>query len=106
MKLEAAEAFKAFKAFKAVAENDSGKRIHEMMMDNMWELSMGEVRYFHEVEGIKLNTTTPSIPRRLKWRSRMHHRGTYQRGVYDASRLWPANVSVGGSFEHGDTYLQ
>ena len=59
LKSEAAE---AFKSFKAIAENESGKRIREVLMDNVRELSMGEMSRFCETDGIKLNTTVPYHP--------------------------------------------
>ena len=59
LKSEAAE---AFKSFKAIAENESGKRIREVLTDNARELSMGEMSRFCETEGIKLNTTVPYHP--------------------------------------------
>ena len=56
------EAADAFKSFKAAAENESGKRIREVLTDNTRELSMGEMSRFCEAEGIKLNTTVPYHP--------------------------------------------
>jgi len=56
------EAVEAFKAFKAVAENESGKKMREVMTDNARELSMGEMRNICEREGIKLHTTIPRHP--------------------------------------------
>jgi len=49
----------AFKTFKAVTENKLGKRIHKVVTDNAWELSMGKVHRFCKAEGIKPNTTVP-----------------------------------------------
>ncbi len=37
------EAVKAFKAFRAAAENESGKKIRGVMMDNVRKLSMGKM---------------------------------------------------------------
>ena len=51
------EAADAFKSFKAAAENESGKRIHEVLTDIAQELLMGDMSCFCEAEGIKLNTT-------------------------------------------------
>ena len=56
------EAVEAFRAFEGVAENGSGKKVHEVLMDNAWELSIGEVRRLCEANGIKLNTTVPYNP--------------------------------------------
>jgi len=56
------EAADAFKAYKAVAENESGKKIREILTDNARELSMGEMRDICEQEGIKLHTTVPYHP--------------------------------------------
>jgi len=61
MKLKS-EAVEAFKAFKEVAENESGKKMREVMTDNARELSMGEMRNICEREGIKLYTTIPHHP--------------------------------------------
>jgi len=58
----ALEVVDAFKTFKAVVENESGKRICEVMTDNARELSMGEMRRFCKAEGIKISTTTPYHP--------------------------------------------
>ena len=46
----------AFKIFKAAAENESQKRMREVMTDNARELSMGGMRQTGEKEGIKLHT--------------------------------------------------
>jgi len=56
------EAADAFKAYKAVAENESGKKIREILMDNVRELLMGEMRDICERDGIKLHTTVPYHP--------------------------------------------
>ena len=52
---EAAEAFRMF-------ENELGARLHAVMTDNAWELSMGEMRETCEKEGIQLNITVPYHP--------------------------------------------
>ena len=51
------EAVEAFKVFRAAAENDSGKRIQEIMMNNMHKLSMAEMRDISKSDSIKLHTT-------------------------------------------------
>ena len=56
------EAVEAFKAFKAVAENESGKKMREVMTDNAREVSMGEMRNICEREDTKLHTTVPHHP--------------------------------------------
>ena len=56
------EAVDAFRAFRAVAENESGKKIREVMTDNARELSMGEMRDICGQDGIKLHTTVPYHP--------------------------------------------
>ena len=38
------EAADAFKSFRVAAENNSGSKLHAVMIDNARELSMGEVR--------------------------------------------------------------
>ena len=55
------EAVEAVKAFRAAAENESGKRIQEIMTDNTRELSIGEVSDICEYDGIKLRTTVPYL---------------------------------------------
>ena len=50
-------AIEAFKPFKAAAENESGKRVKEIMTDNAHELSMGEMFDICERDGIKLHTS-------------------------------------------------
>ena len=56
------EAIGAFKTFKAAAENESGKKIREVMTDNARELCMGEMRDLCVQEGIKLHTSVPYHP--------------------------------------------
>ena len=56
------EAIEAFKAFKVAAENESGKKIQEVMMDNTQELCMGEMQDLCTQEGIKLHTSVPYHP--------------------------------------------
>ena len=56
------EATEAFKAFKATVENESGKRIREVLTDNARELCMGEMCELCVREGIKLHTTIPYHP--------------------------------------------
>ena len=56
------EAVEAFKAFRAAAENDSGKRIREIMTDNTRKLSMAEMRDISKSDSIKLHTTVPFHP--------------------------------------------
>jgi len=51
------EAPEVFKAFRAATENESGKRLCEVMTNNACELSMGEMRNICERDGIKLRTT-------------------------------------------------
>jgi len=46
-----------FKIFKVAAENESQRRMREVMTDNARELSMGGMRQTCEQEGIKLNTS-------------------------------------------------
>jgi len=60
------EAPDAFKAFRAAAENESGKRLREVMTDNARELSMGEIRDICDRDGVKLHTTVP-ISSRIEW---------------------------------------
>ena len=48
------EAQGAFKAFEAVAENETQKRMREIMTDNARELCMGEMKDICEKESIKL----------------------------------------------------
>jgi len=52
----------AFKAFRAPADNESGKRLREVMTDNARELSMGEMRDICERDGVKLHTMVPYHP--------------------------------------------
>ena len=56
------DAPEAFKIFKAAAENESQKRMREVMTDHARELSMGETRQFCEQEGIKLHTSVRYSP--------------------------------------------
>ena len=56
------EAIEAFKAFKAAAENESGKKIREVLTDNARELCMREMRELCVQEGIKLHTSVPYHP--------------------------------------------
>jgi transposase InsO family protein len=51
-----------FKTFKVAAENKSGRKMREVMTDNMRELAMGEVREVCERDGIKLHMTVPYHP--------------------------------------------
>ncbi len=44
-------AVKMFKVFRVAAENESEKRIREIMMDNVHELSMGRMRNNCECDG-------------------------------------------------------
>jgi len=56
------EAVDAFRPLREVAENESGKRLREVMTDNSREQSMGEMRDICQREGIKLNTAVPYHP--------------------------------------------
>ena len=53
------EAVEAFKAFRGAAENESGKSILEIMIDNARELSIGEMRNICEGDGINMRTMVP-----------------------------------------------
>ena len=55
-------AVEAFKAFRVAVEDESWKRIWEIMTDNAYELSTGEMRAVCERNGIKLHTTVPYHP--------------------------------------------
>ena len=60
LKLEAVE---AFKVLKDAAENESGKKIREIMRDNARKPSIGEMGEICKRDGgIKLNTTMPHHP--------------------------------------------
>ena len=52
----------AFDVFKAVAENESQKRMREMMTDNARTLCIGEMKDISEQEGIELHTLVPYSP--------------------------------------------
>ena len=52
----------AFEVFKAVAENESQKRMREIMTDNARKLCMGEMKDNCEQEGIELHTLIPYNP--------------------------------------------
>ena len=56
------EAVDAFKAFKAMVENELGREIREVMMDNVCELSMSKMCWFCKANRIKLSTTIPYCP--------------------------------------------
>src|SRR5258706_10625156 len=56
------EAVDAFRPLREVAENESGKRLREVMTDNSREQSMGEMRDICQREGVKLNTAGPYQP--------------------------------------------
>ena len=56
------DAVEAFKSFKAVDENESGKEIQEVLMDNARELCLGKMGDLCEQEGIKLHTMVPYHP--------------------------------------------
>ena len=56
------EAPEVFKIFKAAAENESGKKLREVMTDNAHELCMGEMRNICEENGIKLHTSVRYSP--------------------------------------------
>ena len=73
LKLDATE---AFKVFKAVADNESQKRIHEIMKVNARELCMGEMKDTCEKESIKLHTSIRYSP---------ESRSTHQRGACHAT---------------------
>ena len=52
----------AFKVFKSAAENETRRRMREITMDNVRELSMGGMRQTCEQEGIKLHTSVLYSP--------------------------------------------
>jgi len=52
----------AFKIFKVAAEDESQKRMREVMTDNARELSMGGMRQTSEQEGIKHHTSVRYSP--------------------------------------------
>ena len=58
----------AFKAFRAATENGSGKRLHEVMTDNVCELLMGKMRdickssYTQQYCIILCQTEWPNVP--------------------------------------------
>jgi transposase InsO family protein len=56
------EAVDAFRLFKAMAECESGKKLREVMTDNVGKLSKGEMRKICDEEGIRLSTTVPYHP--------------------------------------------
>ena len=56
------DAVEAFKSFKAVDENESGKEIQEVLMDNACELCLGKMGDLCKQEGIKLHTMVPYRP--------------------------------------------
>ena len=56
------EASEAFQIFKAAAENESQKKIREVMTDNARELCMGEMKDICIREGIKLHTSVRYSP--------------------------------------------
>lgn len=85
------EVVKAFKAFKVVVENESGRKIREVMTDNVRELSTGEMRRFCEAEGIKLSTTVLYHPASNGVADRTY-RGIHQFRARDACRLRFAKV--------------
>jgi hypothetical protein len=56
------EVARAFRVFKVVAEAESGKQMHEVLMDNACKLSMGEMHWICEESGVKLNTMVSYHP--------------------------------------------
>ena len=56
------EAVEVFKAFQAEVERASGNKLCKVMMDNVHELSMGEMHELYEHKGIRLNMTVPYHP--------------------------------------------
>jgi len=56
------EAPEAFRVFRAAAENESGRRLCEVMMDNARKLSMGKMHNICKCDSIKLHMMVPYHP--------------------------------------------
>jgi hypothetical protein len=56
------DTLEAFRIFKAAAENESQRKICEVMTDNARELCMGEMKTICEESGIQLNTSVRYSP--------------------------------------------
>ena len=56
------EAVKVFKVFQAEVERALGNKLCKVMMDNVHELSMGEMCELCKCKGIRLNMMVPYHP--------------------------------------------
>ena len=56
------EVFKRFRKFKTLVENQTGRKIHVLRMDNGGEYTSNEFLEYCSVEGIKKENTVPHTP--------------------------------------------